>query len=97
MIDFHELLRGGISTETGAVAHNLAGKIRADTRKVQKRRAVGLVDVQFWNDDVRFKAVIDGVCHHIGFCKVLLTAKPATLLPIIINGQGLLLTETKPL
>ena len=70
VVDFQQLLHRRVSAQLLPVTHYFAGKIRADTGKGQKRRAVCPVDVQQRNVYVGLQTLEDGIRHHKAFGKV---------------------------
>ncbi len=95
--DFQELLHRGIAAQLRAVLHHFSGEERADAGKGQERGTIGHVDVDAWNVDKRFQTREDGIGHHVTSGEVRRAAEVSAFLPIVVDGERLLLAEAQAL
>ena len=89
MVDFQQLFRVRIAPERGPVGHHLRREIRTDAGQGLEGGAVGLVQVDAGDVDVRFQAVEDRIGHHEGLGEVRGPAEAAAFLAVIQDGLRL--------
>ena len=93
MVDVQQLLRVRIAPERGPVGHHPGREIRADAGQRLEGGAVGLVQVDAGDVDVRLQAVEDGIGYYIRLCKVRGPAEAAALGSEALEGGGLTALE----